>query len=615
MSGSVPAYAMFSSECERRGTVVVNQQPLLPTALRGVELRVLRAREHLQELDKHIQDYLVSKPYRLTVQPDAALSVYRITVHHTPPPLELAAIVGDVLHNLRSALDHLARQLVLAHGGVPVDGGGGGTTTFPITSPEFDPARRRGPVKVAGGIAPAALQLLESLQADQQAAPDQDPLWLLHHLNNIDKHRTLHLTAFTGTSSVAFRADGDQETITDATSQYDVRLDLNSEQLIYVEPAGFCDEVMPFGQFSTTVMLADVEGQPTLTSLLGQIHRHVVDVVAQFLVFFVVQGESQSSAPTRVALDHHLPEQLEGAPPFPLRSVLATDATLHGCADPPDGLERALPACRASRCTRRTTRTNALPCRSDSGHRPQRGWTPVVTRLVTDRSATGRAPSCLLRRAAGGPAGREGGAVRSWRQRGPAASAADAAGVKVGTATPAAGRPRRQRGADGAQQHQPRRGRVRASRPVTTGATPARTSRSSFPEGTRSLRDLRLQLDVRWPVPIRAPRGHHVTPVRCAGARAPVPHVLRLALHGYALGAPVDRVHGTPARGESGKDADTNLRRRGATTRAWDTDKEPDILQQLGSRPPTTQRRRKRPDPEVVPLCPDTPECHSGFQP
>src|SRR3712207_7882564 len=42
----------------------------------------------------------------------------------------LSVLLGDFLYNLRSSLDYLARQLVLAKGGTPKSGPGG--TQFPV---------------------------------------------------------------------------------------------------------------------------------------------------------------------------------------------------------------------------------------------------------------------------------------------------------------------------------------------------------------------------------------------------------------------------------------------------------------------------------------------------
>lgn len=46
-----------------------------------------------------------------------------------PPPLRLGVIVGDLVHNVRSALDHLVWQLVLANAQQPTR-----ATQFPVCS-------------------------------------------------------------------------------------------------------------------------------------------------------------------------------------------------------------------------------------------------------------------------------------------------------------------------------------------------------------------------------------------------------------------------------------------------------------------------------------------------
>lgn len=70
-------------------------------------------------------------------------------------PLTFSAIIGDVLYDLRSALDHLAWQLVIANGGTP-----NRDTAFPIYS---SPAGREFRVKTAG-MDPAACAFIEGRQ-------------------------------------------------------------------------------------------------------------------------------------------------------------------------------------------------------------------------------------------------------------------------------------------------------------------------------------------------------------------------------------------------------------------------------------------------------------------
>lgn len=98
-------------------------------------------------------------------------------------PHRAQAVIGNVAHNLRSALDHVARQLVIANGGQPVDPPGS-RTQFPIF---VDPPGK--PLHVRGGVSEAALKIIEAAQpyaADRDTDP---PLGVLYHMSNVDKHK------------------------------------------------------------------------------------------------------------------------------------------------------------------------------------------------------------------------------------------------------------------------------------------------------------------------------------------------------------------------------------------------------------------------------------------
>jgi len=111
--------------------------------------------------------------------------VYRVT---EIPPISpgVGVLAGDVLHNLRSALDHLAWQLVLFDGGQPNE-----DTSFPILT---SPPRR--PLTIKPGISnPAIIAALTEAQPFSEARhghdPHDDALELVRVLNNYDKHRLL----------------------------------------------------------------------------------------------------------------------------------------------------------------------------------------------------------------------------------------------------------------------------------------------------------------------------------------------------------------------------------------------------------------------------------------
>src|SRR5690606_21763862 len=92
-----------------------------------------------------------------------------ITYRLTESPIAgayVSAIVGDVLHNLRSALDQLAWQLVLFDGGTPNQ-----LTTFPVLrEPPTDGRGERVPVTIKPGIDdPRIHRALEEAQPFHEA--------------------------------------------------------------------------------------------------------------------------------------------------------------------------------------------------------------------------------------------------------------------------------------------------------------------------------------------------------------------------------------------------------------------------------------------------------------
>jgi hypothetical protein len=98
-------------------------------------------------------------------------------------PYEVHVLMGDVAHNLRSALNHTATLLLEANGGVPLERGAG--TQFPICANE--PAVLEVRAK-HGAVSAEALAIIESAQPYKGT-------WLgrllaaLNYVSNVDKHR------------------------------------------------------------------------------------------------------------------------------------------------------------------------------------------------------------------------------------------------------------------------------------------------------------------------------------------------------------------------------------------------------------------------------------------
>jgi len=179
--------------------------------LAGVRRKLDRAQHHFNDLHARIKTSLTAKPDGETINPELDEDGKTITlrlpsVQALDPDLPL--IVGDCLHNLRSALDHLVFQLAKLNGATSKDAT---KTSFPValTSAEFN----RKSKNFAAILTPAALTAIEDLQPYKTSNPAATGyLWLLSQLDIIDKHRLLvvilqkfKVTGLAGNMGAGFR--------------------------------------------------------------------------------------------------------------------------------------------------------------------------------------------------------------------------------------------------------------------------------------------------------------------------------------------------------------------------------------------------------------------------
>ena len=170
---------------------------------------------YMDILEERVHSLVNDGLYRVANDPDkqtGEIVVYG-DVLGQPPMHELSAIIGDVVHNLRSALDHLIWQLTVEAGHTPppnpIPKRGPGSEWrsigFPIYVNPYPPdhlgnlipwATSKEP-KSLWGIGPrlrADLQALQPFNYGQDAP--RKPLAVLEELWNIDKHRHFHLALF-----------------------------------------------------------------------------------------------------------------------------------------------------------------------------------------------------------------------------------------------------------------------------------------------------------------------------------------------------------------------------------------------------------------------------------
>src|SRR3989304_6763196 len=89
--------------------------------LRGIRAKLRRAKEHYGTLESEINIWGKQQANigQLNIRRDGSWYVVISDPMPTIPNARFSVIVGDILHNIRSALDHLVWQLVLRDGHEP----------------------------------------------------------------------------------------------------------------------------------------------------------------------------------------------------------------------------------------------------------------------------------------------------------------------------------------------------------------------------------------------------------------------------------------------------------------------------------------------------------------
>lgn len=156
----------------------LRSRPLNGCLLADSKLKVARARQHLHELDVLVQQYFTSSPFSNyeTRDPQTGDDVVLIVVE-SPLSRLASAVSGDALQNLRSALDLMVCDLIRVNNKSPTANSG-----FPSSS---DPTRVLPKIR---GVSSTAEKFLLRLKTIKRW---NDPLWLLHNLDNLHKHNRL----------------------------------------------------------------------------------------------------------------------------------------------------------------------------------------------------------------------------------------------------------------------------------------------------------------------------------------------------------------------------------------------------------------------------------------
>jgi len=147
------------------------------------KLKVKRANQHIVELNNALAVFVDTDFYSLSVNKNIDTGKYVLKFKMTKPvPCEIPLIIGDAIHNMRTALDILACEIISLSGGTPSK-----WASFPIreTRQELEGAIN-GEIKIAG---PDIVDII--LNAIKPYRGGNDSICALHSLDIADKHRLL----------------------------------------------------------------------------------------------------------------------------------------------------------------------------------------------------------------------------------------------------------------------------------------------------------------------------------------------------------------------------------------------------------------------------------------
>lgn len=143
--------------------------------------KLARATELSNDLKGRIQRFSVAVDCKVTLRPTDGGMVWQVACKPISPPPELSYVFGDIVHNLRTALDWLAIVVVEANEGNPKG------VYFPFSKDEngFDEALHK------SNLRRAAAAVVDEVRNLKPYYGGHDLLRMLHELDIIDKHRKI----------------------------------------------------------------------------------------------------------------------------------------------------------------------------------------------------------------------------------------------------------------------------------------------------------------------------------------------------------------------------------------------------------------------------------------
>ena len=162
------------------------------TSFEGVHAKINRASDQTKllkaDMDRFCENISQSIVHEVHKDADEQVWVFRGTTPNVP--IEWSVRLGEIFYNLRSALDHLVWQLVLANRQKP-----GRRNAFPIVKDEGDWQRATRQLEGVSVENQGMIRYFQPYTGGINLPFDVWNYWKLHSLCNIDKHRHLNMVA------------------------------------------------------------------------------------------------------------------------------------------------------------------------------------------------------------------------------------------------------------------------------------------------------------------------------------------------------------------------------------------------------------------------------------
>jgi hypothetical protein len=165
---------------KRDVTVILTYTDLM---FKEARLKVERANEHIRDFDSRCAEFFKSGAGVITIKPDSETGDDFVEITAQAMPDSFALIIGDALHNLKSALDFVWWEIVSG------DTQKGTKENFPIYRTDKELIAFLDQRKQQQSVVTIADTLLNVIQP--YFTGDGESLFHLHKLNIMDKHKLL----------------------------------------------------------------------------------------------------------------------------------------------------------------------------------------------------------------------------------------------------------------------------------------------------------------------------------------------------------------------------------------------------------------------------------------